>query len=435
MVRLERRGIFVGTVIWLGIWLLAGGLSLARIEVSQSDLSQLLWAEDGLFPLCARKTGFLACFFDPFAGYLLGVPRAVAQFIALAPIEAWGTWTNITAAVLWGSLSPFVFFGLRSIRVSVPSALLVSLAPVLIPAVGLEAVNTTASIYMPLLFTATVMVLVARDRDWTLWTAAILGFLAAITIPLGGWLIALVIIRWVGRRISARSALISGGAIAIALVAQGFVVLTAEYGRSLTFTPDALSGWLDSSPNALLHLWPGINFGPATVFGIFELPVFGWTGIFFVVAILGTAAVALRQGTQIAWFGGLILISGMLYSFIPTVTGYASNRYFILTALCIVAAIFVGGDSLLRTQRRSGLMWVISIATVVIWASAFPASPWRSSPSPNWLDQVTQIQGTCSSNPESSMEVIFSPDWPQPGTTELHAPTDAVATCVELNPK
>ena len=61
------------------VGLAAAIISLARIVlVNHSALSDLLWAEDGLFPLCVRKVGFFQCLTDPFAGYALGVPRSRA---------------------------------------------------------------------------------------------------------------------------------------------------------------------------------------------------------------------------------------------------------------------------------------------------------------------------------------------------------------------
>jgi hypothetical protein len=417
---------------WLGLWLLASAISILRIAVESTDLAALVWAEDGLFPLCARKADFTDCLFDPFAGYLIAAPRVLAEVVAFAPLELWGVWTNVMAAVAWGALAPFIYFSLRTIHVTVPSALVIALSPVLIPLVGLESVNSIASIYMPLLFASTVLVLVVQDRGWTLWTAAALGFLAAVTIPLAGWLVVLILIRWAARRIQARTALIAGSATLVGTLLQLWVILTAEHGRRVAFTPDAFNGWLESTPNALLHLWPGINFGPTTVYGIFELPVLHVTGAIFVVGVIWLAVIALRRRTPAGSFIGLVLLSGLVYSFVPTVTGYASNRYFIPTALCIAAAGIVASDTYFSSREIPARSWFVAIALVLVWTAAFAGSSWRTTASPRWVEQIQQVQIDCAASPWTEIELRFSPDWPQPGTTELHAPTDARALCQTL---
>ncbi len=73
------RGQPQAAVIGLGVALGAAALSILRLLLqSGNSMGELVWAEDGLFPLCIRKAGVWECLSDPFAGYLLGVPRLLA---------------------------------------------------------------------------------------------------------------------------------------------------------------------------------------------------------------------------------------------------------------------------------------------------------------------------------------------------------------------
>jgi len=79
----------------------AGTTSVGRLWLANPEvLGQVLWAEDGLFPLCAMQSGFLTCLFEPFAGYLLFAPRVIAGLVALAPLVDWAAFANGIAAAL-----------------------------------------------------------------------------------------------------------------------------------------------------------------------------------------------------------------------------------------------------------------------------------------------------------------------------------------------
>ena len=83
---------------------LAGAvISVSRILVTNSAaLSELVWAEDGLFPLCINSYGYFSCLIDPFAGYLLFLSRTLALPVSFFPLSNWPLVTNLVAAIAIG---------------------------------------------------------------------------------------------------------------------------------------------------------------------------------------------------------------------------------------------------------------------------------------------------------------------------------------------
>ena len=418
---------------WLALWIVGAALSIGRLLIKPpGDVNELLWAEDGLFPLCVRKAGLADCFMDPFAGYLLGVPRLVAGLVATLPMETWGLWSNVFAAILWGSFVPILYFSLANLRIHASFRLLIAVSLVTLPLIGLEAANSTASIYMPLLFTSTVVTLVMKPNHWTAWAAGVLGFLAVITIPLGGWLLIVVGALLVMRQIPGRLAGWVGAPIAFGLLLQLWVVFTADQGRPLAVTGRGFGDWFQAIPNSILHLWPGVNFGSTTVYGIFPLPTFTWTGVVVAIGLLIASVVGMRTRTRQSIFAGLMVLSGLVYSLVPTVTGYASNRYFVLSSLCFVAAAIVWLNHRLVPITLGSRSWIlpgVATAVLIAWSAALPASDWRATPNPAWRTELQGAQDRCGGDPWSQQALLFSPEWPQAGVTQLYEPTTNVIEC------
>src|SRR6056297_3030602 len=98
--RPQRRDLWIGFVVLA----LAGALtSLGRLWlVNRAAPGENLCAEDGLFALCIDKADFFTCLSDPFAGYLLFVPRVLAWPVSVLPWEAWALGANVIAAALGG---------------------------------------------------------------------------------------------------------------------------------------------------------------------------------------------------------------------------------------------------------------------------------------------------------------------------------------------
>lgn len=427
-VRGQRQAAVIGLVVALG----AVALSVLRLLVqSGNSIGELVWAEDGLFPLCIRKSGMWECLSDPFAGYLLGVPRLLAGITAATPLDSWGWTTNVVAGITWGALAGIAAYWLLAAGIRLLPAIVVALLPVIAPITGLEAVNSIGSMYMPLLYSATVALAVGWTGRVQTVIAGGLVFLAAATIPTAMLLVGVLGFSVVRKRISRRSGVVVLIALILGGVAQFAVVLTAEVRRNTAFSGEAIGFWLNDLPTALLTTWPGLNFGSTTIFGIFTLPAVPWTGAFLAIALLVSGIVLSLRKAELKSVAGLLIVTGLAYSFIPTATGYASNRYFVLTVTSVLAATVLLLDSAFSETRQWSFRAVI-VVFAVAWIAAFPASTWRAVPAPPWQEVIDQAEAQCVSDSMAPVRLTFSPGWPQDGVTELQPPTNQFAPCSAL---
>jgi hypothetical protein len=422
-------------------------LSLARLlVVNHLALTNLLWAEDGLFPLCVRKVGFGACLIDPFAGYLLFLPRAVAGGVSMLPLEAWPLGANLAAALIAGVASGFVFGLMQSAGRSFTASSLLALLPVLAPIVGFEAIGAVGSSYMLLLYATTLAIsFPTNGKAWA--SATFIGLLTTtLTIPSAILLLLPLWVQYWRRRVTRAQALTLSGALIIGLAAQVLVASTAMNQRNIGFRLQDLQFWIQNMPNAVATYVPGVSFGSPTVFGQFELS--GWfgqlvlpnlfeTGLVFVIAVtaLGTWLVA-RDHTRTSTGIGMLLLTGLALGAIPSLTGSLSNRYFVDSVLLWAAAgviaidtYVVGGFRLGRARRL--VLPVAAVLLVVLWLPAFGASPWRATAFPPWPQALDALLVTCATDQGGQVSVVLSPEWPYEGL-HMFEPTAPAISCALL---
>lgn len=421
----QKRGTNAIVAILVGI--LGAALSLGRILLANPEaLSTLLWAEDGLFPLCVLKEDVLTCTADPFAGYLLLGPRLIAGLVALFPMEQWPLITHLAAAGTAGLAVAIAYASLRTGGRTWATALLGSLIVVLAPIVGLEAINAVGSIYMPLVFAAAVaLAYPPRSRGGGVWLGILLA-VTILTIPSAIVLAVPVVVMGLRRILPGTTALIFLVILVLGLGIQWWVGNMAETPRNLSVTAQGLVDWVTALPLAVVSFWPGLFFGEATTFGIFVIPPFWPTGLIIIVAVLALGLWNVVRGS--AAIGSLLLV-GFGLGAIPTLTGYANNRYFVLPVILWALALLIAVDQKWGA-RRTWLMPLILVVSIVVWLPAFGASPWRVGASPKWTDEIARIQAVCA-DPAASVDMKFSPDWPME-ITVLDPPTQANALCVEL---
>ena len=411
------------------VGLVSAGISVGRIWLANPDaLTQVLWAEDGLFPLCVRKVGFVSCLFDPFAGYSIFVPRVLAGITSVFPPTSWPIVVDVLGALLAGVTGLLGFWWLRRYGLGVVSSVVVALLPVLAPIVGMEAVNVIASVYMPMLFLAAIFLALPLDR-YPVWPVAVFFLLTALTIPSMGILLALLLFQALVRQIRWRDALILFLASGIGLAVQWVVSHTATKPRVLETSWDTLRSWVDSVPTAILTFWPGLNVGEVTVFTNYvskPSPVTGWVVVGLLVA-LGIVLLFRRDPRRRDV--GLLLLAGAALGAFPSIIGYANNRYFVVPCLLWAAALLVWLDPFIRRTR----WWVLALVVVVIgviWAPAMPASQWRTTPAPSWPSEVERVVAHCKTDPGLSERPVFTPFWPPNWGDALAEPSHPSTPCV-----
>jgi len=415
----------------------ASALSILRLWLGNSQaITQNLWAEDGLFPLCIHKADFFTCLSDPFAGYFLFLPRLLAWPVSVLPWEMWGLAANLLAALLAGLIAALVAVIMRGAGLTWYVTAFVALLPVLAPMSGLEAINAIGSSYMLLLYASSLALIFApeRGRAWTIVVAALL-LITTLTIPSALVLVAVLVVQALRGSVHRSTTAVWAVALVSGLAVQALVALTATTRRPVELTTESLQAWADSIPVFILTYWPGVSIGEYNFFTNFTLAPLSWTGWLAVVLIVVAGLVNLVRGwrsPRSRWTPiGLLLLSGLAFGLIPSVIGYTNNRYFVVPVLLWGAAVLIWLDPVIARSR----WWVTGLATVVvalIWLPAIPASDYRSTPAPPWEDEVARIQAKCLSDPAFIDRPLFTPYWPPNWGDGLDEPTHPNLPCTTV---
>lgn len=394
---------------------LAGLLSLARILAANSQaLSTLVWAEDGLFPLCIKQHNYVECLVDPFAGYLLFLSRTLALPVSWFPLEDWAVITNLVAAAAVGALAAFMAWTLVQSGWSRPIAFVAAMVPVVIPIAGFEAVNASGSAYMLLLVDAALILSLPVSRRANPWLVAGVLLASGLTIPSSIVLIAPLLLTTLRSPRQWKRFTISAGALGLGLVAQLSVVVTAENPRPVAISIDSFSGWIQGLPTAFRTLWPGdISLGPT---GVLEgdpspLPSVGWILLIGVLTLVGIAFwMGLKYAEPRATGLSLFMSAGLLLGAVPAVVGFANNRYYVVP-VTVFAVSLVLAIGLLAHSRQFIVASATALIVALLWWPGFPAGDFRAQASPKWSQMLSEARTQCT-NGASEVALTFSPNWP-----------------------
>jgi hypothetical protein len=422
-------------VLWpVAVGSIAALISLGRLWLGDhSALTEVVWAEDGLFPLCVDKAGFLTCLADPFAGYLLFMPRVVAGVVALLPVESWALATNVFAALIAGLVCGASFAIMRRFGLGWVSSIIVGLLPVIAPVVGLEAINALGSTYMLLLYVSIIVLsFPVRDR-YERWlptiAVALILLLTTLTIPTGGVLIALVLVQAIRRSIPWRAASIWIVVVCLALVAQLVTAMNATKPRIYQSSMETITAWVKAVPDTLLTYWPGLHLTDYTLGDVFTITPLGITGWIVVIGIVAGGVILIVRGGDERVGIGLLLLSGIVVGAVPAIIGGVNNRYFVVPLLLWGAALAVSLDQTIRHARP----WVVAVvmgAVLVVWWPLIPASTFRTTPAPPWSGEVARVKAHCKADPTANERVIVSPFWPPNWGDALAEPTHPDIKCL-----
>lgn len=414
---------------------IAAGISLLRLWLGdRSAITEVLWAEDGLFALCLHKSDFLTCTTQPFAGYLLFTPRVLAWPVSIMPIEQWALTANLLAALLAGGAAALVFIFARRFGLSVFTSIVIALLPVIAPMSGLEAINALGSSYMLLLYATTLGIVFAQpSRGWW-WTLAVIALITALTIPSAVVLLPVVLVQMIRGVIPPRWAALVSGGLVLGLIAQAWTALTASTPRPVSITGETLTSWAESVPTSLLTYWPGLSLGEYSFFTNFTLSPLAVTG-WLVVGLLTVVSVLLigRGWTRDTnWAAtGLLVLAGLAFGLIPSAIGEPNNRYFVVPVLLWGAAALLALDPVIRRTR----WWITALVVAIVlalWWPAIPASWYRSTPAPPWTQEVERVKAFCLSDPALIERPIFTPFWPPNWGDGLQEPTHPNLPCTTV---
>lgn len=397
---------------YIVIGLVSSIISVGRLYVTDKEvLTELVWAEDGLFPLCVANNGYWDCLWDPYAGYFPFLARTLAVPVAFTPLDSWPLATNLVAAISYGAVSVVIYWLL--VRMPIPrlAAAFGALVPILLPITGLETVNTAGSLYTALLVASTIAVSASFQKPLPAWFLPILLFVTALAIPVAFILVLPLALRYLRKSMSFEALLPAIISLAIGSVVQFAVVLSAAGQRPVSVSSTSVMGWVDGSATAVAGL-VGFRTEPISKNAL------NWADSSFDVPLaLALTAAAVILGVWMLFQSkfeapALMVLSGVAFSAATAIPGANNNRYYITFSALVVLSIVV---ALTQTEEKSKQIAAAVIASALtgLWVSHFPASLVRSTPEPRWNYMLEEARARCVAEPERVDVVLrFTPVWP-----------------------
>lgn len=409
------------------------GTVLALLRLGLADALTTVWAEDGPIYLQASLTqGFWHAVFSPYAGYLVLVPRLIAEVGAAVPLRYAPAAVAIVSAA-FAALSGLVVWYASAGHVRSPYLrAILALLTAFAPAAGQETLVSAA--YVPwYMLAASFWLLVWRPATTR---GAVLGglflLLTGLSTPGLWFFLPLAALRALAIR-DRRDGIVVGS-YALAAAVQIPVVLSQEQGEPL---------WTSDIWTALVQrVLDGGIFGQRLGGNLWaEL---GWP---FLIALMVALAVGIgiglwRAGTGARWFA-LLAIPTSLAMFVVSAyqrtvgpnliwsegtSGGTASRYVLVPALLLVSALVVLIDSSLRRRavRATRAAWAVA-ATVAVLAVglviSFDMGDTTYRGAPYWEDALEQAADKCIANDEELAGIAAAP--PPFG---LQIPCDQVAS-------
>jgi hypothetical protein len=417
LARESRFGRLEAAVLVAALLLLAIVLDLLRLGLSTSLTT--VWAEDGPIYLQASLTqGFWHAIASAYAGYLVLVPRLIAEIATLVPLRYAPAAVSIVSAAC-AALSGLAVWFASGGHVHNPylRGTLVALT-VLAPAAGTETLVSAAYVPWYMLF-ASFWLLIWRPA--TMAGAVLAGIfiaLTALSTP-GVWFFAPVAaLRLFAAR--DRRDLTVVGFYALGSAVQAIVVLGQEQGEPL-WTSDIWKAFVQ-------RVLDGGTFGQRLGGDLWS--EFGWPFlIVLIAALLVAVVVGFRRATPGArWFAALALPTSLVMFVVSAYqrtvgsnliwsageSGGTASRYVLVPALLLVSALLVLLDAALRRHnpRARPLSWAVG-ATVALMAVAIIVSFDASDPVrqvPHWEDSLEVAAAKCASAEEALAGIATSPE-------------------------
>lgn len=393
----------------------AGLLSVGRLLLGNpSALSTIVWAEDGLFALCARANGPVPCLVEPYAGYLLFLPRVIAWPVSWFPLDTWPLVTNLAAAALAVTSAALVVLVLRASGVGVVAAGFAAILPVLVPIAGFEAINVYSSGYLLLVFVAVLALSFPPRGAFPTWAYAAGLLVVGLTMPSTVVLLGVLAVQMLRRRIPRTGGAVAGVALIAGLAAQVWAALTTEVPRPISISLDSLMAWVRAVPDALMTVVPGQ--GSLTAAGTIApttLGSVGWAGPVIVLAVVvGGTWLILRRDAVVSGLG-LLILAALALGCVPAIAGYANNRYFVIPIVLWIAAAVIALDRWFPWRPNLAVAVVVVLVTA-LWTPELETSTIRSTAAPEWPPMLAQARALCAEYPDGTATLTFSPGWPFP---------------------
>jgi len=398
--------------------LLAVGTILALLRLGWSAPLKTIWAEDGPIYLQGALTqGFFDAIFTPYAGYLVLVPRLIAEAATLVPLEQAPAAISILSALLAALSALAVWHGSGG---HVQNPYLrggLALALLLVASAGEETLLSAA--YVPwYMLIGTFWLLFWHPKTNA---GAALGGLFMLATGLstpGVWFFMPVALLRAATIRGARDATLVVSFM-LGAVIQVPVLLAQEQGESL-WTAHIWTAYLQRVLDA------GI-FGQDIGGELWE--AFGWG---FLIVLLAAAVGGLvwalwRSRPSARWFGATAVLAslaifvfsvyqrsvGLNIFWSPDTSGGVAGRYVLVPALLLLSAVVVFVDGAVRDRRRpTGFSWPVAVTLGMIVLAVVTSYDMRLAgfrDGPYWEDALRTAADKCLSQGESLAGIETAP--------------------------
>ena len=400
------------------VGLLALGTFLALLRLGFSASLNTIWAEDGPIYLQGALTqGFWHDLFTPYAGYLVVVPRLIAEAATVVPLEQAAAAISILSA-FFAALSGLAVWVAAGGHVRNPYLRGgLALATVLAAAAGQETLDSAAYVPWYMLF-ASFWLLFWRPRTLAAAVAGGLFLLATGLSTPGVWFFAPVALLRAASFRDRRDGALLGPYLLGALI-QVPVILGQEQGEPI-WTSHIWAGYLQRVINGGLF---GQSLGGDLWTG------FGWPFLVaLVVAVLAAFAWAIwRSAPGPRWFGAIAGLTSLLM-FVVSVyqravgenifwstggSGGTASRYVLVPALLLVSAGVVFVDGAMRRRPSPGRFgWPVAATLVLIGLAILTSYDMREPMyrgQPYWDDALRAAATKCVAKGEETAGVPTAP--------------------------
>lgn len=411
---------------WVGVAVFAAATLLSMLRVPPGEWNTL-WAEDGReFLHLAIADGPIEAIGTPYSGYLHLYPRLSAEVVLWLPLRLAGAGFTVAAAVVVG-LTAWAVWTLAAEHLPSPwfrGGLAAAVA--LLPAGGLEPINSVANSHFYLIVASFWALLACRSGALRQVLPALTVALAALSDPVAAVLLPLALGRLIAVR-SWRDRIVALVYLA-ALVLQLAVTLSARRGTGQAPTAREI---------AFGYAFRVVDPSLVGLGGTQWLLANGGRGAIWAVAVatvLGIAAAAvwsrrrrlLGAATGIASVTFFVVAS--LFSLgvrFPPAGAAATNlfvspRYTLVPALLLLAGAALAAQGVIERlpagwARAATAAVLLPLAAFAVFDFRSVAAPRQSAPS--WSAQVAQASAACRGAADDEIRLLIAaptPAWQVP---------------------
>lgn len=406
-------------------------MSLLRIVVpNRSALQTVLWAEDGLFPLCVRNNGMTTCLLEPYGGSMHFLPKMLAGIVAMTPLQVWPLAANLLAGALAGFICGLVYLLTIRAKCSRALALALSMTPVLHASVGAESINSYGNSYVLVAYLFCVVYLIPQiltiTTEWFLW---IFTLVSVLTLPSLVLVVPIAVLADAKRIVPKRRWILSFSAMFAAVLVQLRVITQSTNARSPGFSRSSLGNWLVHVPEKVVESLLGEGRASKEVLRVSTLNTIQFAGAAVLLFSLLCLLVIYKKSR---WSpAAAMMLSGLVLSAVPSVLFFPVSRYFVWLQLLVVASI----NYVLLSWSRIRILNAVLVLTVFLPSvGGFPAREFRVSTEYRWDDSLTSARDDCEETDGLVAEVLFAPGWPIGAVrNSLTTNTNNIVRCSDLD--